>query len=489
MSESIPERADIRQLRTQAKELLRKLQSGETDAEGITPEAAKLADAQRLIARDHGHSSWPKLVKEVELPILIGKFKTAVEDGDPVGLEKLLRTKPILRNHIDDPVFSFDAPAIVHAAHGSRAVEMLAVLGKYGADPNVRTSWWAGGFGALDHARGEAAQILLKLGAKYDIWSAAAHAQTRVLRELLEQDPTKLDAPGGDGGTPLHFAANAEVVKFLVALGADVERRDVDHEGTPIQHHIADPEMVRLLLESGATPDIFTAVALEILKDEPDSANAQVGQGDFATKNSEGGHIYVYKIGPAMTPHIWAAKLGRRRVLEALLDSATPSRLLVSAAWLGDNEKVRSLLARYPGVGKEMGTDARALADAAQAGRVETVELLLEAGIDPKSPGLDSGNALQLACWFGHVNVVRQLIGRVPIELKDPHHGSTPLGWAVHGSNWCRNPKGDYVAIVEALIEAGADATAAANSNGTSLLTQAGRREDVKEVLRRSGAQ
>jgi hypothetical protein len=76
----------------------------------------------------------------------------------------------------------------------------------------------------------------------------------------------------------------------------------------------------------------------------------------------------------------------------------------------------------------------------------------------------------------------------VPLDLPDANHGSPPLGWACHGAQWCRNAKGDYVAVVEALLAAGADANAPANSEGTSMLKQAGDREDVKAVLTRHGA-
>ena len=56
-----------------------------------------------------------------------------------------------------------------------------------------------------------------------------------ILRELLDKDPTSVNAPGGDGERPLHFAATAEIAELLIARGADLEQRDVDHEGTPIQ--------------------------------------------------------------------------------------------------------------------------------------------------------------------------------------------------------------------------------------------------------------
>jgi ankyrin repeat protein len=101
---------------------------------------------------------------------------------------------------------------------------------------------------------------------------------------------------------------------------------------------------------------------------------------------------------------------------------------------------------------------------------------------------MDSGTALHVASWFGYVEVVRLLASHMPLDIKDANHGSTPLSWAAHGAQWCRNQAGDYVVVVETLLKAGADPNLAANSGGTSMLSQAGTREDIKEVLRRYGA-
>ena len=154
MSEPIPERADIRQLRTQAKELLRAIQSGETVVDGVQPAEARLYDAHRLLALRHGFASWPKLLDAVETPVLIEKFKKAFELGDTEALEKLLRAKSALRRRLNEPMFSFDSPPIVAVGHHPRAVEILPILVRYGADPNARSRWWAGGFGALDRRPG-----------------------------------------------------------------------------------------------------------------------------------------------------------------------------------------------------------------------------------------------------------------------------------------------------------------------------------------------
>ena len=463
-SQPIPEHADFRQLRTQAKELLKELQAADP--------SAKLAEAQLEIARCHGYPSWPKLVDELETPLLIARFKAAVEAGDATALDVLLR-RPTLRRHIDDPLFSFDTSAFVYSATHRNAPQLLPVLARRGADPNSRSKWWAGSYGALELAKPEIVDLLLSLGTQWDVWSAAAHGRVAILRDLLDADPDSINAPGGDGESPLHFASTPEVVDLLIDRGANLEVRDIDHESTPAQYQIGNLPVLRKLIERGAKPEDFIAAVL----DEPkllsaDKAKVRVGNPPFVTTSSTGGHIYLYKIGQGKTPGILAAERGSLRVLAALLGQS-PGRDLVAAAWAGNKPMVDQLLALHPEIEPE---DHSALAVAAFDGRSETVRLLTKAGFDPLAPGMDSGTALHVAAWKGHLEIVRLLIGVVPLDTRDANHNSTPIGWAVHGAVYCRNPEGDYPAIVSLLLEAGSEKLPP---------EMAGDREDVRAVLSR----
>ncbi|RYG15706.1 ankyrin repeat domain-containing protein, partial [bacterium] len=339
----------------------------------------------------------------------------------------------------------------------------------------------------LDHAKPEVAELLLGLGAKHDVWSASAHGRLDVLRELLEEDPSLVNAPGGDGQRPLHVAKNAEVAEFLIDRGADLEQKDVDHEGTPAQYQINNSEVLRVLMDRGAKPDVFIAAVTNdvttlrrLLKEDPDAAVVSIGKAPFTTVKSNGGHIYGYNLGFGKTPHLVAAEHGSAEVLQELERVSPAIHSLLAAAWVGDEATVRRLK------GAEIGSEyENAIAMAAQHGRTEAVRLLLEAGFDPLAKGMDSGTALHVACWFGYTKIVRLLVPKVPLDLPDANHGSPPLGWTCHGAQWCRNAKGDYVAVVETLLAAGANPNAPANSEGTPMLKQAGDREDVKAVLRR----
>lgn len=501
MTKTLPDKADLGHLRDEARALLTALQQGDPDAlatakahdPSIDPAKAQLADAQRIVARIYGFPSWPQLKTKVEAPRLLAEFQRLVRARDVTGLETLLKESKIVRENINAPLFDFDSPALTNAMGHRPTAELLL---RHGADPNGRSTWWAGGFSALDLASSENAEFLVANGAKWDVWSASAQGRLVELTGILNSDPGLVNAPGGDGMRPLHFAKTKEVAALLLDRGADPNIRDVDHEGTPAQHQIRQPEIAQLILDRGGEWDIFLAAALNnveqiarILDADPTTAEARVGHPPFSTVTSDGGHIYLYKLGGGKGPLQVASETGSTAAFEFLEVRSSPAQRLIAACMRGDEATALSLTETHPGLVASLSPlELRALPDAAGAGKVEAVDLMLRVGFDPQTEGMDTGTALHTASWFGQAKVVERLIGTIGIETRDKNHGSTPLGWAAHGSQWCRNAAGDYVRTVELLLEAGADVAAPANSGGTPILKQAGDREDVKAVLRKYGA-
>ena len=78
----------------------------------------------------------------------------AMQRGDAAAVRTLFSQHAEFRPFINAPVFAFNAPAIV--AHANN-LAMVEVLLEFGADPNVRSAWWAGPFHALHVATGAAA--------------------------------------------------------------------------------------------------------------------------------------------------------------------------------------------------------------------------------------------------------------------------------------------------------------------------------------------
>ena len=224
MSRELPERPRLEYLRKQAKELLRTMPHG------------KLADAQHMLANEYGFATWTKLKSHV---VTLGldpaeALKAAICDNDTQRVLELLESHRELVAKIDEPLPNYGSGqhALFAAVQRSDRAT-IDVLQHAGADIQKRTDWWAGGFGVLDDCDPSLVNFLLERGAVIDAHAAARLGMMPKLRELVAADPDVVLARGGDGQTPLHFASNVEVARFLLENGADINALDVGHESTP----------------------------------------------------------------------------------------------------------------------------------------------------------------------------------------------------------------------------------------------------------------
>ncbi|MFL5594562.1 MAG: ankyrin repeat domain-containing protein, partial [Gemmatimonadaceae bacterium] len=268
---SLPSRADLAQQKKQAKELLRSFESGDPESNArvraVLPDKKKisLADAQLVLAREYGFTNWAELKHHIESPTQPGispieRMHQAFARRDANAVRMLFQANPEMRKRINDPMFAFDSPAIVAFAKDPAMVDVLL---EFGADPNRRSDWWAGGFHALYSATGAAADKLIAAGAIPDA-CAAAHLDRRdLLAEMISTDRARVHERGGDGQTPLHFATSRAVVDMLLAAGADIDARDVDHHSTAAEWMLDQKrgagrfDLARYLVERGASTDIF----------------------------------------------------------------------------------------------------------------------------------------------------------------------------------------------------------------------------------------
>jgi ankyrin repeat protein len=75
-----------------------------------------------------------------------------------------------------------------------------------------------------------------------------------------------------------------------------------------------------------------------------------------------------------------------------------------------------------------------------------------------------AGTLLHWAAWNGNIVAVQTLIGLgADVNRRDREFGSSPLGWAGHGSANCRAADDDYCAVVNLLHSAGATREASIN--------------------------
>lgn len=484
-SRSLPPHPSLEQQKRQAKELLRLLRAGDAQAlarvrRHLPDKAAlSLADTQFVLAREYGFRSWAALrahVQDASAPIppsVLQELHAALAARDAARLRELLLRHPAARASVDAPVFPFGATALLHFT-GPADLPLVEVLLEFGADPNRRSDWWAGGFHPLHTATGAVADRLMEAGAVPDACAAANLDRPDLLRRILDADPGRVHERGGDGQTPLHFARSREVADLLLARGADVDARDVDHRSTPAQWMLQGGrgagryDLARYLVERGARADVFLAAALGLedelrtmLRADPTLLERRTGQGEYGEQPPSSYHIYFWSLGPHLSPLQVASRFGQEGALEVMRSFAGPRQRLVAAAAAARADEARSLLREQAHLASELTRDDhRTLADAAWAPDPAAVSLMLELGFDPAVPGHDGGTALHCAAWNGSVDCVRPLLGhprgRALVGARDERYGATPLGWCCHGAQHCGNPAADHAAVARLLLDAGA---------------------------------
>jgi hypothetical protein len=506
MKRELPARPDLEQLKHQAKDLLKSHKSRDgaaierirrshprwLNAPAIEVASAnlRLSDAQVVIAREYGFESWPKLKAAVESMLLdqsdpLELLRRAFHEDNASLLGKLLARHPEIKAKINEPVAeAFDSPPITMV----RSRKMLDVLLEAGADINAKSRWWAGGFGLLHSASPALARYAIERGALVDVHAAARLGDLERLREIVAPQPESVHARGGDGQTPLHFAASVEIASFLLDHGAEIDARDVDHESTPAQYMVKSRQPVaRHLVGRGCKTDILLAAALgdlalvkHHLAADPECIRMRVSEEYFPMIGGKtGGTIYQWELGWHVSPHQVAKQFGHAEIFHWLMEHSPAEVQLINAAWLGDARWMRALLATQPNLIENLSPPERKqLAHAARNNNTNAAALMLEAGWPVDGRSQHNATALHWAAWHGNTKLVKLLLAKNP-RLEDAQNdfNGTPLRWAIHGSEngwYCK--KGDYAGTVAALLSAGA--TPPETTGGT---------DAVKALLRNAG--
>lgn len=310
----LPPRPSLEQYKKQAKDLAKLWKSGDAEAvrrvrrfhprfsqrpesesqsESKAPVVFVLADAQLVLAREHGFESWPKFAKHVAVltrkDSLVPAFELAADAiaaGDTATLERLLRENPGL---IRERSTRAHRATLLHyvGANGvedyrqktpKNAVEVLRVLLDAGAELDAVAGMYdrdtalgliatsvhpvragvqealmemllaagaevdpAGGIGIVEaclaNGRGRAAELLAARGARLDLETAAGVGQLDLVRTYFKGDCTlKGSATKQHLQSGLNWACEygrTRVVEFLLANGADPSVAD-DHGQTPL---------------------------------------------------------------------------------------------------------------------------------------------------------------------------------------------------------------------------------------------------------------
>jgi ankyrin repeat protein len=212
-------------------------------------------------------------------------------------------------------------------------------------------------------------------------------------------------------------------------------------------------EIARVLLEAGADANALshayggdcTTMSLLVSSAHPARAGVQAALVD--TLADFGAAVEPLGAGTWTSPLITALVFNYTAAAEALVRRGARVDTLSANAGLGRADAVRRLLPDASGDERH-----RAVALAAQHGRVEVVRQLLDAGEDPNRLNPKGTHAhstpMHQAALQGHVDIVRILVEHgARVDVKDTIWHATPLGWAVY----CKQPAvADYLRSVGA---------------------------------------
>ena len=398
---TLPPKPSLAQLRKQAKELLHSYRAG-TDAAVAevsrfeqNPDAGRfaLADAQQVLARAYGFSSWPALKNHVE-SVNFQALMAAAEGGDVVAVRRLAKTRLDLLNHHAE----LRDGALRRAVLG-RNEELTRVLMQLGADARVGiwphrdvTSAYAI---AVDR---EYSEIVATIEREEENRHARANREEKSTRAAvdalrqaivvgraaeaiasMEADPALIGACDVYGVTPLHLAAwkhDPALVGWLLGHGAS--------PGALALH--SDPRCDDLP-ESGKTPLDFAAIVAGWAPEGRDSyfyfmENARVDPARFY----ETARLLLHK-GAELTARAAVALGDREAVLRLHREGRLPNEIHIFRGGL--------------------------IAIAVRVNRLDMVATLLDLGLDPNETDDGAGSAgmpLWIASMCGRHEIAELLL-------------------------------------------------------------------------------
>ena len=513
-----PARPNLEQYKKQAKELARDCAAGVHEAwmrvvrhhprfADLAPEAlrgrrAALADAQLVIAREHGFESWPKFAAQITT---LNLERAVSQIDDPVQAFIRAACVPRENSHASGTLEEAEmilarypdvARAIVHTAAiradeaGVRqflardAGSATAKGGPYEWD--ALTHLCFSRYLRLDKSRSDAfvstARALLEAGASANtgwyemidypnprpvlesaIYGAAGIAHHEGLTRLL----LEYGADPNDEETPYHGAEEYDLgaVRALLESG----RLDETSMTTLLlrKGDWHDREGLRLLLEHGADPNLMTRWGASALHHALKRDNAI----ENVTLLLNHGAKPALKDREGRSSTAIAAHRGRGDVLRLLTERGIDWELegadrLIAACATANDAAIHELTTNEPElVNLLLAQGGQVLVEFAGNGNTEGVKRLLDIGV-PSDALFREGDgywdlarnstALHSAAWRAAPSTVRLLIERGAPVLARDGKGRTALALAVKACvdsywKWRRTPE-----CVEALLNAGA---------------------------------
>lgn len=357
---ALPDRPSLEYLKKLAKDRLSELRRADP--------RARLADAQLAVAREQGFTSWRALRAELArrrgdaAPDPVIELFAAIRAGEEATVDRLLTAHPALANARDE-----EGSTPLSAAVDAHRAALIPLLLRHGGDPHLVYAHsahtplsWAVVIGAYDCAR-----ALMQAGVEPDLFCAAGLGEVDRVRAFFgpdgrlrpgasitgssryAPDGTRLPCPPGIDrevvSDALYMASRAGhegTVRELLARGPDLSFQAF--AGATVLHwayFAGAPSVVALLVASGADPTVRDPVL-------------------------------------GCTPEAFG--------------------ICTAASW-GWLSKVRQRLEENPALIRAQSRRGGPLHEAAWAGHLGVVKLLVDAGADPGGRNEDGQTARDLA--------------------------------------------------------------------------------------------
>jgi len=275
---------DLRQLRIQAKELVRAIRAGDQTAiERVVAYFSSsteftLANAQLVIARENGFESWPKLRRALD-PESAKQAKSrsdllfdALDAGDDETAVEIIAEYPELAGVWRRTKYGGWENTLNAAAERGSIVAARALVEAGATIYTVNQGDYPPVFNAIHAGHKEVADYLLEAsaatdngipptyGCGIDIVLATRLGLLDRVRMHVERDPLAIYRRGCIGESVLHWPSHngyVEVVEFLLDNGALIHADEIGlYGGKPI-HWAAEhePTTLEILLQRGADPN------------------------------------------------------------------------------------------------------------------------------------------------------------------------------------------------------------------------------------------